>query len=92
MRDKSEKKPVTKSVRLTADELQTIQKREKASGMKESDYIRHKLTDNINTTTPQKQVALQNMINMAYTVLIKAGVSEEEIKEFERECGNIGSD
>lgn len=89
MRDKSKKKSVTKSVRLTADELQMIQKRAEASGMKESDYIRHKLTDTTNTMTPQKQVALQNMINMAYAVLIKAGASEEEIREFERERDKI---
>lgn len=66
-----------------------IQKRAEASGMKESDYIRHKLTDTTNTMTPQKQVALQNMMNMAYTVLVKSGASEREIREFERKCGKI---
>lgn len=89
MRDESEKKSVTKSVRLTADELQTIQKKAKASGMKESDYIRHKLTDTTDIMTPQKQVALQNIMNTAYNLLVRYGVAEEDIREFEKECDKI---
>lgn len=89
MRDKSEKKTVTKSVRLTAEEVQTIQQGAEASGMKESDYIRHKLTDTNDAMTPKERVSLQNMVNMAYTVLIKSGASEDEIREFERECDKI---
>ncbi|MDE5584554.1 MAG: hypothetical protein K2J08_12735 [Ruminococcus sp.] len=89
MRDKSEKKPVTKSVRLTVEEARTIQKRAEAAGLKESDYIRHRLTDIGDTVTPKERVSLQNIMNAAYTALVKAGASEEDIKKFERECGKI---
>lgn len=89
MKDKSEKKPVTKSVRLTVEEAQMIQKRAEESGLKESDYIHHKLTDTDNAMTPKERVSLQNVMNAAYTALIKAGASEREIREFERECGKI---
>lgn len=89
MRDKSEKKPVTKSVRLTVEEAHTIQKRAEVSGLKESDYIRHRLIDTDDAVTPKERVSLQNIMNAAYTALVKAGASEREIREFERECGNI---
>ena len=89
MRDKSEKKPVTKSVRLTVEEARTIQKRAEESGLKESDYIRHRLTDTDDAVTPKERVSLQNIMNAAYTALVKAGASEKDIKEFERECGKI---
>lgn len=89
MRDKSEKKPVTKSVRLTIEEAQMIQKRAEESGLKESDYIRHRLTDTENAMNPKERVSLQNVMNVAYTALVKAGASEREIREFERECGKI---
>lgn len=89
MRDKSEKKPVTKSVRLTVEEAKMIQKRAEESGLKESDYIRHRLTDTDNAMTPKERVSLQNVMNAAYTALIKAGASEREIREFERECDKI---
>ncbi|MDE5558156.1 MAG: hypothetical protein K2J32_10800 [Ruminococcus sp.] len=89
MRDKSEKKPVTKSVRLTVEEAQTIQKKAEAVGLKESDYIRHKLTDSNDAVTPKERVSLQNIMNAAYTALAKAGASEKDIREFERECGKI---
>ncbi len=89
MRDKSEKKPVTKSVRLTVEEARTIQRRAEESGLKESDYIRHKLNDTDDAVTPKERVSLQNIMNAAYIALVKAGASEKEIKEFERECGNI---
>ena len=89
MRDKSEKKPVTKSVRLTVKEARMIQKRAEESCLKESDYIRHRLTDTDDTVTPKERVLLQNIMNAAYTALAKAGASEKEIREFERECGKI---
>lgn len=89
MREKSEKKPVTKSVRLTVEEAQMIQKRAEESGLKESDYIRHRLTDTDDAVTPKERVSLQNIMNAAYTALVKAGASEEEIREFERKCGKI---
>ncbi len=89
MRDKSEKKPVTKSVRLTLEEAQMIQRKARDAGLKESDYIRHKLIDSGEIATPKEKVLLQNIMNSAYTALVKAGASEEEIRAFEREAGEI---
>ncbi|MDE5584523.1 MAG: hypothetical protein K2J08_12570 [Ruminococcus sp.] len=89
MRDKSKKKPVTKSVGLTVEEARTIQKKAEESELKESDYIRHRLTDTDDAVTPKERVSLQNIINAAYMALVKAGASEKEIREFERECGKI---
>ncbi len=89
MRDKSEKKPITKSVRLTVEEADMIQKRAVASGLKESDYIRHRLTDTDDALTLKERVSMQNIMNAAYMALEKSGASEEAIREFEKKCGKI---
>lgn len=88
MRKESEKKSVTKSIKMTAEQESTINENAKLSDMSFSSYVLNKVIHSDNSLTPEILATVQEIVNCAERAAYKSG-NLSEIENIKAEADKL---